>query len=51
MASKKPLPQRPGKRPIFRPWITHPITGKRIYRKNGGMFIIWVDEPSANDGE
>jgi hypothetical protein len=25
---------------IFRPWIT--VKGKRIYRKNGGMFKIHI---------
>lgn len=31
---------KPGYVVIFRPWITR--NGKRIYRKNGGMFRLEV---------
>ena len=32
--------KRPGCTVIYRPWITR--NGKRIYRKNGGMFRLEV---------
>ncbi len=32
----------PGKTLIFRPWITCPKTGKRIYPKTGKVFPLWV---------
>ena len=49
--AKKAYPPRPGQRPIFRPWITHPVTGKRVYPKNGRVFVIWIDDEAANDGK
>ena len=45
MSSKKKPNSRkapPGKRLIFRPWITTK-DGRRIYPKNGRVFPIWVD--------
>lgn len=41
--SYKPPTKKPGKRLIFRPWITTP-DGKRIYPRKGRVFPIWVDE-------
>lgn len=38
---KRKPPKKPGKRLIFRPWIT--VNGKRVYPRNGGVFPIWVD--------
>lgn len=46
MAAHVNRPNRPGKRPIFRPWITCPRTGRRIYPKNARVFVIWVDDDS-----
>lgn len=33
---------RPGHRLIFRPWIKHPKTGRRVYPKRGRFFPIWI---------
>jgi hypothetical protein len=40
---------RPGKRLIFRPYVTDPVTGKRRYAKWYGLraFPIWVDDEDA----
>lgn len=38
---RNPVPA--GKKLIFRPWITHPKTGQRIYPKRGRFFPILVD--------
>jgi hypothetical protein len=35
-------PSRPGYRKIFRRWIT--VNGRRVYRRNGGVFILWVKD-------
>lgn len=32
-----------GKVAIFRPWRTDPKTGRRIYPRNGRVFVFWVD--------
>jgi len=32
-----------GKKLIFRPWITNPKTGERIYPKRGRFFHLLVD--------
>jgi hypothetical protein len=37
-----------GKKLIFRPWITHPKTGDKIYPKKGKFFPIWVDNVDPN---
>jgi len=33
---------RPGHRLVFRPWITHPKTKRRIYPKRGRVFPLWI---------
>lgn len=38
-----PMPPRDGVL-IFRPWITCPKTGKRIYPKRGRVFPLWVKQ-------
>lgn len=35
---------------IFRPWITHPKTGKRIYPKRGKVFPIRVTGEKEAEG-
>jgi len=37
-----PMP-RPGMRLIFRPYITHKATGRRIYPKRARYFPLWVE--------
>lgn len=41
-------PPPPGMKLIFRPWITDPKTGKRIYPKKSKVFALFVpiDAPS-----
>jgi hypothetical protein len=38
--------QPPGKKLIFRPWRTDPLTGKRLWAKQYGLkaWPIWVDD-------
>lgn len=42
MSLQRHKSDRPGYHLIFRPWVTIKKTGKRIYRKNGKMFAIWI---------
>lgn len=46
--SKKYDPVPPGKKLIFRPWVTHPVTGQRIYPKRGKVIPILVDEDDSS---
>lgn len=36
----------PGKKLIFRPWRTDPVTGKRLWAKQYGLraWPLWVDD-------
>ncbi len=33
-----------GKRKVVTRWIVHRKTGKRVYPKNGSVFVFYVDE-------
>ena len=46
MSEGKYPPPPPGKKRIFRPWVTDPKTGERIYASQYGKraFVIYIDE-------
>jgi len=44
MAPERADPPKGKGRLIFRRWVIHPKTGRRIYPRNGKAFPIWVDD-------